>query len=214
MNIAMVDEQSKILIDMNHRVFQIHRFADGEVEHVTRLLGWGEFPRAAKVIDMGCGTGEVARIMQSLRSDLQFTLTNISKFQIGCADPSMMAHCCDFHQVPEQDEKFDVVMFCFSIGHGDHQKLFEESNRLLKSGGVLFIYDMVPKSGNSFDIPNCEYRIYSSESIVNFAENSGFNLDITMMPVDNSGYAKKLFGSEVDSVFGETKPAIWRFIKC
>ena len=78
----------------NIKVLQIHRFADGEFDHLKRLERWAELPFGARVADLGCGVGEVARIFKQLRPDLSFCLVNISEAQLLYADPTMQRYAC------------------------------------------------------------------------------------------------------------------------
>lgn len=216
MNIQTVDQHTKTLVDSGHRVFQVHRFARGEYSHVARLERWAEFPTNAKIIDMGSGTGEVARIMADIRKDLSFCLVNISQVQLDYSPQSMRQHCGDFCNVPESDASFDAAMYCFSIGHEDVDNALHEAVRLLVSGGVLFIYDMVRISGNNTSMAAAEYVVNSRDAMESAAENAGFALDWYMEPHDDGVYGKSVLGdgyATVDTVFGGTIPAIWRFIK-
>lgn len=214
MNISLVDQQTKVLIELGHRIFQIHRFADGEVAHIRRLERWSDFPYGASVIDMGSGTGEVSKLMYSIRPDLKFCLVNISQLQLDYSPPEMSSHCCDFCNVPEIDKKFDGVMFCFSIGHSDTNDAMREAYRLLKSGGVLFIYDMVRISGSNNSMNFVEYHVDSRIDMEHIAGDNGFKLDFYMEPQDNGQYGKSVLDDEYETIFNGTIPAIWRFIKC
>src|SRR5579884_3700201 len=81
-HLPQIEFASNWAIKSNRRIFQFFRFGQTDLLHVGRLLHWAEFPAKAKVIDMGCGTGEVARIMKGLRKDLSFCLVNLSEFQL------------------------------------------------------------------------------------------------------------------------------------
>ena len=210
MNLPVVDHQTKILVEQGHKVFQAHRFANDECSHVSRLARWAEFPANAKVIDLGCGTGEVAKIMKSLRPDLDFCLVNISQFQLDYC-PSFTRHCCDFCDVPEASNSFDAAMFCFSIGHSDASAAMQEAARLLKVGGVLFIYDMVRESGDNGIMELVSYQVNRRAAMQCAAV--GFRLDFYMEPQDDGNYGRAVLGDDFETVFGGTRPAIWRFVK-
>lgn len=213
MNITLVNQQTELLVSNGHRVLQIHRFGDDEFTHVSRLEKWADLPLSAKVIDMGSGTGEVANIFTEIRPDLKFTLVNISQFQLDYS-PYYLSHCCDYCQVPEPDSSFDAVMFCFSIGHSNYMNAMKEAARLLKCGGVLFIYDMVRVSGNNQRMNEVDYAVHDRSMMESSAKKCGFKLDVYIEPSDDGKYGNALFGSAFHCVFGGTIPAIWRFIKC
>tara|TARA_R110000823_G_C15748125_1_gene481586 strand:- start:40 stop:681 length:642 start_codon:yes stop_codon:yes gene_type:complete len=199
------------LVQNNIRVLQIHRFADHDFDHVKRLERWAELPLGAKVLDLGCGIGEVSRILKQLRPDLSFCLVNISKEQLLYADTTMKQHVCSFLNVPEPDESFEAAMFCFSIGHENQAKAMHEAYRLLKPNGVLFIYDMVRKSGNNENMEGVSYTVWPRDLMESSA--SGFCLDYYMEPQDDGSYGKYVLGDDYKHVFKGTIPAIWRFVK-
>jgi SAM-dependent methyltransferase len=132
--------------------------------------------------------------------------------QLDYADQDYPAHCCDFCDVPEKDQSFDAAMFCFSIGHANHAKAIVEAKRLLKPGGVLFIYDMVRVSGSNAAMIDVDYAVYDKEFMVKVA--SGFALDFYMEPSDSGQYGREILGDGFNTVFQGTIPAIWRFTKC
>lgn len=214
MNLKTIDEQTKLLIEKGHKVFQIHRFAETEFKHVSRLERWAEFPQNARVADMGCGVGEVARIFKEIRPDLEFCLVNLSQVQLDYAPKQFKKHCTDFCDVPELNESFDGVMFCFSIGHADIEQALKEAHRLLKYGGILFIYDMTRIYGNNEGMHKVAYRVHALNYMEQTASGCGFDLDFYMEPSDDGSYGHSVLGREYDNVFFGTKPAVWRFVKC
>lgn len=214
MDVQLINELTPMMVEAGHRVLQIHRFADSDVEHVRRLERWADFPLNANVIDMGSGTGEVARILGRKRPDLFFTLVNLSEVQLRYSPKNYKWIHGDFLNVDERSEIFDAVMFCFSIGHEDHAAALKESCRLLKVGGVLFIYDMVRISGSNESMTHVEYMVLSREEFESIAVNNGFKLDLYIEPKDSGEYGKSVLGDDFNAVFNGTIPAIWRMIKC
>jgi ubiquinone/menaquinone biosynthesis C-methylase UbiE len=214
MNLALVEQTSKVAIEGGCRVFQAHRFAASEKEHVERLARWAELPDGASVIDLGCGTGEVARIMREQRPDLRFTLVNLSPLQLSYAPHDMTRHCCDFRDVPEPAAAFDAALHCFSIGHEDIAEGFAEAARLLRAGGVLFVYDMVRVSGDNSSMACVEYEVHNRADMCAAALRSGLRLDFYMEPQDDGAFANAQIGEAYPVIFAGTIPAVWRFIKC
>tara|TARA_R110000803_G_scaffold208543_1_gene277284 strand:+ start:1609 stop:2250 length:642 start_codon:yes stop_codon:yes gene_type:complete len=198
-------------VGKNIKVFQIHRFANGEFDHVERLERWAELPHGARVADLGCGVGEVSRIFKEIRPDLSFCLVNISEAQLLYADPTMQQYASSFLNVPEPDESFDAVLFCFSIGHEDHAAAIAEARRLLRPGGILFIYDMVRNSGDNEIMAAVDYTVFPRKYMESVS--AGFCLDYYMEPYDNGSYGKEILGDDYNKFFDGTSPAIWRFLK-
>jgi ubiquinone/menaquinone biosynthesis C-methylase UbiE len=213
MNLEAVDQQTHFLVAAGHRVLQIHRFAASEREHVARLERWADFPPSAMVIDLGSGTGEVARIFNVLRPDLTFCLVNISQVQLAYSPASMKQHCCDFRSVPEPDGSFDAAMFCFSIGHADLSEALREAARLLRPGGILFIYDMARVNGDNSSMACVEYEVHARDTVEQAARAAGFSRDFYMEPHDDGEYARAVIGDAYEQVFAGTIPAIWRFVR-
>lgn len=139
-NDALVAEMTESIIGLGHSIFQIHKLSDTDEEHVARLLERYDFPAGATVIDLGCGIGEVARLMSEQRPDLDFVLVNISQSQLDLC-PDFRRVCADFQDVP-LDEEFDAVMINYALGHGDLDRVFAEAYRLARSGGKVVIYDI------------------------------------------------------------------------
>lgn len=213
MDTSLIDSVTADLVSHGHKVFQIHRFADNDYTHVLRLEKWADFKVGSRVIDLGCGVGEVSRIMKEVRRDLSFTLVNISSMQLGYADECFIKHCCDFCDVPEPDGQYDAAMFLFSIGHSDANKAMQEAFRLLNSNGVLFIYDMARTHGDNKNMDCVSYQVNSKDQMIKAAQDSGFKLDFYLEPCDWGEYGKSLFGDDFYTVFNGTIPAIWRFTK-
>lgn len=213
MDIDTVDQQTRLLVDAGHRVLQIHRFAKDEAAHVARLERWAEFGHGSRVLDMGSGTGEVARIMQDLRPDLEFTLVNISQAQLDYSPKHMRQHLGSFCNLPMADRSYDAVMFCFSIGHEDKLAALIEASRLLRNGGVVFIYDMARVDGDNSAMNRVHFKVDSASQMMSDAALAGLTLDWYMEPRDNGEYAASVIGDSYPVIFRGTVPAIWRFIK-
>jgi SAM-dependent methyltransferase len=213
-DLQLVESLTPCLIAAGHKVFQFHRFADTESSHVARLERWAEFPRDAKVIDLGCGTGEVARLMAGFRPDISFTLVNISPVQLLYADKDMAAHCISFLNVPEDAAAFDGAMFCFSIGHEDLGESLKEAARLLKKNGVLFIQDMALCGGDARNLAALSYEVSDRAEMESKAESAGFRLDLYCEPQDDGRYGNEVLGKSFNDLTAGTIPAVWRFKKC
>jgi SAM-dependent methyltransferase len=214
MDIDLINENTQAIVDAGLRVLQIHRFADSDVDHVKYLLNFAKFEKDSYVIDMGSGIGEVARIMKETRPDLDFDLVNISSEQLRFSPRNMPKILANFLEIPMPDETYDAVMFCFSIGHEDHEKSIGEARRILRTGGVLFIYDMVRVSGSNESMRDVEYSVLPVEEFLDIVESNGFDLTDYERPDEVGKYGIDVLGVEYDRIFNGTEPALWRFIKC
>lgn len=144
-----VGEVTRYLVDQGARVFQIFQRGT-ESEHVSYLLEKFD-PPSGVVLDVGCGIGEVARLMHEARQDLEFVLLNRSQAQLDLCPDFEKLHA-DAHAIPMPDASVDAVMACYVMGHLDKDRALSEMRRVLKPGGVLFIADM---SGGA--IPDLDY---------------------------------------------------------
>lgn len=198
-------------VEKGHLVFQAHRFAEDDFQHVRRLALWADLPNGAHVVDMGSGVGEMARIWRLLQPDLTFCLVNISQLQLDLSPVDMERVCCDMLNVPKPDASFDAAICCFSIGHVDRFKALREMARLIKPGGIVFIYDMVRVDGDNTRLLELAYRVDGRDVIENYAEMAGLELDVYLEPSDAGWYGPQTMGEGFDYYFGDVKPAIWRF---
>lgn len=137
-NDVVVGRLTREAVSAGHRIFQIFQRGD-ESGHVRFLLE--RFNPSGVVLDIGCGIGEVARLMKAERPDLDFILLNISQSQLDMC-PDYRKICANAEDIPLPDSSVDCVMACYVMGHLNKDKALQEMRRVLKPGGVLFIADV------------------------------------------------------------------------
>ena len=208
MRLDAVEAATRGVVDRGERLLHIHRFADTESGHLARLLQWAEIPPKARVIDLGCGTGEMARQWSRLRPDLDWVLVNLSPVQLAYAPATMRQHCVDMRQVPEEDGAFDVALCCFAIGHEDAGEVYDEMARLLTPGGVAFVYDMTCDTGVHAGVRQLDYAVSTREAMETAGRESGLRLDVYLEPTSTATHWVEATGH-----FAGTTPGIWRWIK-
>ena len=148
-NDATVEQLTKHLISKGVYIFQIWKKGHNDVEHCRWLLDLAQFPLNASVLDIGCGIGGVALRMNEIRPDLRFSLLNVSANQLELC-PTRYVHFHDsmdtIQSVP--NEVFDAAMVCYALGHVQClSEFFRNAARVLKPGGMLFVYDVQPLVG-------------------------------------------------------------------
>ena len=212
MNLELIEQETARALRMGCRSFQVHRFGNTQVEHNERLVRWAEFPRHARVMDLGSGVGEFARTARRIDPSLDFYLVNLSLMQLR-ESPEFECYYGSFLDVPQPDASVDAITFLFSIGHELHTSAMEEAARLLRSCGILFIYDMVRTHGTNESMASVDYTVHPRSHMESLADLHGFRLDFYLEPYDDGLYGRFLLGQHFDEVFDGTKAAIWRFIK-
>jgi ubiquinone/menaquinone biosynthesis C-methylase UbiE len=135
-----VGKVTRDIISQGSRILQIFQRGT-EAEHVDFLLNAFSPSDGAVVLDAGCGIGEVSRLMKLRRPDLDFVLLNISQAQLDlCPDFTKVRGSVE--AIPLPNESIDAVMACYVMGHVEPMLAIKEFERVLKPGGVMFIYDL------------------------------------------------------------------------
>lgn len=192
-------------------LLQAHRFAGSEMAHANRLLRWADPEPDAKIIDLGSGTGSLAAAWLTMRPDLQFTLVNINKFQLDMSPTSCRTILCNMEHVPEDDGQYDMALSCFAFGHADAEPMMREAARLLRPGGVFFVYDMLPNPEKDGQLIDFAYDLHDRETMEKLAANNGLLLDFYMEPQDRKMLHDRV--PELADAFHGLQPVIYRFIK-
>lgn len=155
------------------RVMQAAMFARTEAAHVYELYKMVRPPIGARIVDMGCGIGEVGRLFQQFDPSLRYLGVTNSKVQARhAAAAGLRCHLGDFARVPLLDGDADVVMFNETIGHGELGDLIAEAHRLLAPGGVLFIKDW--DSPTAHFSADWGYTLTPTPEVVAAIERAGF----------------------------------------
>lgn len=118
------------------------RLEDTEAGHAQALMDLLALPEGARVLDMGCGTGQLARLSQPLRPDLQWVLVNTDAWQLEqCPKWAERLQCCMTDTGLAAGE-FDAVVIAYALGYVDATRALEEAARVLKVGGQLLVHEL------------------------------------------------------------------------
>lgn len=94
----------------------------------------GLIPVNARVLDIGCGSGTLAKAVMALRPDV--TIEGIDVLVRPGTDIPVTAF--DGYSIPWPDDHFDVAMFIDVLHHTDAPaKLMAEAKRVAKAGIVI-----------------------------------------------------------------------------
>jgi ubiquinone/menaquinone biosynthesis C-methylase UbiE len=102
-----------------------------------------ELPRGAKVLEVGCGGGQVAAELLQRRPDLELTGLDLADDQVArarkrCPDATFVQGSA--LELPFDDDHFDGVFSIASIKHWpDQRQGVNECVRVLRPGGRLII---------------------------------------------------------------------------
>ena len=115
---------------------------------LTFLKTWASFPPRAAVLDVGCGTGELERLMLSEHLKQRIVGVDLSAKMLEIAREKCQAHpnvtfcIASAAALPFADHSFDVVVSASALHYFDQPVLsLGEMRRVLKPGGSVVILD-------------------------------------------------------------------------
>ena len=104
-------------------------------------------PRAYRLLDVGCGTGYLLRLLADHLPEAELVGVDPAPSMIGVASASDVSHRSNFaigvaEQLPFADDGFDLVVTTTSFDHwADQAAGLRECSRLLRPGGHLVLVD-------------------------------------------------------------------------
>jgi SAM-dependent methyltransferase len=97
--------------------------------HLTEMI-----PKNASVLDIGCGDGQLAKLLLDARPDLRIQGVDV------LVRPQTQIPVCHFDgkSIPHEDGSFDAVMFIDVLHHTSNQRdLLREAFRVARQGVVI-----------------------------------------------------------------------------
>jgi ubiquinone/menaquinone biosynthesis C-methylase UbiE len=124
-------------------LLQIHRFAPDDQAHVDELLAIFDPPEDARIADVGCGVGELARLMRVKRPDLHCILINKSPAQLAMCPTDLERVQGVAESLPLAHGGVDAILVAYVLGHlEDLSRFVDECDRVLEKGGHVYLYDL------------------------------------------------------------------------
>lgn len=100
-----------------------------------------------KILDIGCGDGQLLRILSERYNDLSLSGLTVSKEESEACSPVFDVRVGDMHQLPWDDASFDIVTARHSLEHSISPLIvLFEINRVLKLGGRAYVVVPAPAS--------------------------------------------------------------------
>jgi SAM-dependent methyltransferase len=213
---AILDVATQALMATGVRVFQGARLADTEAGHVSELLRLMAPSQGAVIADVGCGIGEVARLMRRERPDLFFALVNKNRLQLSLGPLKSRGFwpvLCDMHDIPLFDARVNGCMFLYSLCHADFPVALAEAARITKPGGFLFVYDYERTHGdNDLFEAKLSARAISRDAMEFHAREAGWMPDCWWYLNADDAPFREAYGddAEYDRIFNDLRVCAWK----
>lgn len=204
-----VAECTKRAVEHGVRTLQIHWLAPTAQGSAEKLLELARLPDGASVLDMGSGLGEVADFMQQRRPDLHFTLLNNNSWQIANSPERFETVLADMEDTGLMSRTFDCIMFNYSIGFCDLWTVLSEARRLLRSDGVMLVWDLAGSNPELFY--DTGYRVHETTDFEACARAAGFDLWFSMHPTTYPAPLPEREAEYARDVFSKSRPILWKF---
>ncbi len=106
-----------------------------------------DFSRKGKLLDVGCGTGELLRLLEAKKGQVQLHGIDLSPEMLakakGKLSPAVMLSTGDVHQLPFDEGTFDYVVSTEAFHHyGVQSKALAEMVRVATKRGRVIVVDM------------------------------------------------------------------------
>lgn len=172
------------------------KHARGQYKYVLNELQQLDFQ---KILDVGCGTGEILKSIKERYSFVKLYGLDISEEMLKQANDKLKGTATlilgDAENITLETNSFDLLLCTDSFHHYPNpQQAISEFYRVLKHGKFLLIADYwkpfpIRQIMNLFISYSNEgdVKIYSKKEIIEFLKRGGFQ-EITYKKIQNSGY--------------------------
>lgn len=200
----------KTAVTINAYNKNVKKFADKFMEYKTYIDMVTEFSKyikiGDKILDLGCGPGNVAKCIRENVGDVEITGIDLSEEMLKIArlvNPHDKFICEDLRNINFDSESFDGVIMSFCIVHlfSEEAEIFiRKAVSYMKENGKLYISFMEGKNEGfektSFSNDEIFFNYYSQTKI----ENELRKLNIRILNVSRQVYDEP-DGSKTTDVF-------------
>ena len=148
------------------------------------VVSFVEKSKGLKLLDVGCGTGELLLMLSEKLENPGLYGIDISKNMLMIAEKKLggkaLLKISDVESLPFKDNEFDYVITCEAFHHYLNQnKAINEMKRVLKDGGKLiiadvnFFFDIFHRIFEVFE-PGC-VRVNNRNEFIKMFELNGFD---------------------------------------
>lgn len=169
---------------------------DGYYQHVKEigsLIG----PEAKEVLELGCGMGFNSNYLAKNLPESTFWGIDITSTHLKHAKNKARKHTNfnalygDFHEIPFDDNRFDLVFELESICHSDQpEKVLSEVYRVLKPGGRFMLFEGF--RADDFDQKSIHQKKASQLIEKTMGVNFGHSISQWIASAENQGFTAEM----------------------
>jgi cyclopropane fatty-acyl-phospholipid synthase-like methyltransferase len=188
------DEDTRDYLSHGIGLFVWFLLAETEPAHVERLVryaGLSDHPAGLVVVDLGCGVGELLRLLHSTFPCNRYLGVTISSVQARAARaraPFARVDCADFNRWT-MPTGVDLFVMVESLGHvHDLASFLGKCATSLNVGGRVLIQDVLSSNGLR-SIPSWSYSVRQKAEVAECAVAAGLTVLDISEPVASSARA-------------------------
>ena len=143
------------------------------------------FPEHAAVLDLGAGTGTLGRFAHACRSDLRIVAADPAEGMLRYVPQHMQTVVARAEALPFESGRFEAVLVGEALHHFDAPyDALSEIARVLRPGGLLFIYEFDPSTFLGASLCRAEKLLgepahfYPPETLASMLEPHGFRVTV------------------------------------